>query len=388
MWSGFSRTVAMGTRTHLDRALSRKGATSDKKRRGRKGFVLVATALSLLALIGMLGLAVDVGRLMIFKTEAQSFADAAAISAATKLNGRKSGVDTAESAVLASVNRYNFATQPIPSSVTTVEFSTTKDGPWELPPINSASGYGFVRVTVRPQLSLSFLQALNAPATASVVGQAVGAQVAQTFPNGGYMPFTPFGLNPNDPTGNFGMIVGEEYAFLWPGNAKKGNSCSGNQVNWPQYNFSDTSIAGSNRGYFELQSASAIQDAILGTTQTLPLNIGDVVNLTNGQKQSEQSALTTRASLDTDQTNYNPNNSGVAPAYYGNNMRMVVMPVNGGALSSPANKVLGFASFLLPISYSNGGNQTWCAIYMGSSVQGGTTSAYSGGGAYVVRLVQ
>lgn len=359
-----------------------------QKRKKRRGYVILATAVSIFVLFGMIGFAVDLGRLYIFKSESQAYADAAAIGAATKLNGKQSGITAAESAVLTSLNYYNFNTTTMPSDVTTIEFSKATSGPWELPPINNASGYGFIRVTVRPQLSLTFMQAVNAPTTASVGGQAIGAQIRQTFPKGGYMPFSPFALNANDPSGNFGMSVGQEYAFLWPGNAQKQNTCAGNQVSWPLYNFSDSSVAGSDRGYFELQSASSIQDAIQGTRQTSPLNVGDVVNLTNGQKQSEQSALTARAMMDSDLTNYQPNGSGVAPSYYGNNMRLIVMPVNGGSSSSPANMVLGFAAFLLPISYPNGGNQTWCAIYMGSRVDGGGTSAYPGGGSYVVRLVQ
>ena len=352
-----------------------------------RGYVILATSVSIFVLLGMIGLAVDLGRLYIFKSEAQAFADSASIAAAIKLNGKSSGITAAEAAVHNSLNRFNFNTQIMPASVTTVEFAKATIGPWELPPINNASGYGFVRVTVRPQLNLSFLQAVNAPSTATVGGQAIGAQIAQTFPNGGYMPFSPFALSATD--SNFGMSPGQEYAFLWPGNATKSNSCDGNQVSWPAYNFSDNAaVAGSNRGYFELQSASSIQDAIMGARQMLQLVVGDIVNLTSGQKQSMQNALVARAALDIDLTAYANNSSGEAPPYDGNNMRLVVMPVNGGSLSSPPNMVLGFAAFLLPLSYPSAGNKTWCAIYMGSRIDGGGVSAYSGGGSFVVRLVQ
>jgi len=338
----------------------------------------------------MLGLAVDLGRMFIFKSEAQAFADSAAIWAAVKLDGKKSGLDAAEAIVANSLNKFNFGTQSITSGVRTVQFAKSSLGPWETQPISNPSGYGFVRVIVKPVLKLSFLQSVNAPTTSAVIGQAIGAQIAETFPNGGYVPFTPFALNPADPSGNFGMLPGQEYAFLWPGNVNnKNNACEGNKVSWPTYNFSDNSTtAGSDRGYFELQSASAIADAIQGLRQTMPLNVGDIVPLTNGQKQSMQTALAVRAALDTDLTNYLPNNSGVKPDYYGNNMRLVVMPVNGGSMSTPANQVVGFAAFLLPLSYPNGGNKTWCAIYMGSRTSGGGSSAYTGGGSYVVRLVQ
>ncbi len=356
--------------------------------RRRRGYVVLATAMGLVAMVGMLGLAVDLGRLFIVKSEAQAFADAAAILAATKLNGKKTGIDDAETAIKTSVNKYNFNTQSVPTSALEIYFAKSVLGPWEKPPISSPSGYGFVRVEARPSIKLSFMPTLGAASTKNALGEAVGAQVQQTFPNGGYMPFTPFALNPNDASGNFGMQVGEEYAFLWPGNASQNNSCQGNRVNWPAYNFSDNNnTAGANRGYFELQAASAIRSAIEGATQTQPLNIGDIVNLTNGQKQAMQDALVARALLDTDQTSYG-RSPGTAPSYYGNNMRLVIMPINGGSMTVPANKVLGFAAFLLPLSYPNQGNRTWCAIYMGSRVDGGGTSAYPGAGSYVVRLVQ
>src|SRR6185436_6716793 len=133
--------------------------------------------------------------------------------------------------------------------------------------------------------------------------QAVAGVVPQTFPLGGYMPFTPFGHMPNctatlttgcDSTGNYGFLIGEEYGFHWPGNVNaKGNACAGDQVSWPLYNFSDQ-VNGSTRGYFELQSASAIGDAILGAKQLLALSVGDVLSMTNGNKQAEADALNTR----------------------------------------------------------------------------------------------
>lgn len=337
----------------------------------------------------MLGLAVDLGRLYIYKSEAQAFADAASILAATRLNGKASGIDAANMAVRSSVNRYNFSTLTMPSNVLTVEFAKNVLGPWELPPINNASNYAFVRVTARPQLNLSFLQAVTGSTTATATGQAIGGQVSKDFSRGGYLPFTPFALDLSDPTGNFGMLVGEEYAFLWPGNVAPGNACQGNRLNWPQYNFSDNSnTEGSTRGYFELQSAATIRDAIEGAYQMSPLAIGDIITLTNGQKQAMQTALVNRALADTDQSNYNRNSNLETPPYAGNGMRLVTFPVNSGALTAPNNRVVGFASFLLPMSYPNQGNRTWCAIYMGSSVAGGSVAAHIGAGAYTVRLVQ
>src|SRR4051794_17166278 len=89
-----------------------------------KGFVLLTMAASVITLLGMAGLVLDLGRTFIAKNEAQAFTDAAALAAATKLNGTSAGITAAKAAVTNSANRWNFATQAF-SSVTT-EFSTDK----------------------------------------------------------------------------------------------------------------------------------------------------------------------------------------------------------------------------------------------------------------------
>ncbi len=378
------------------------------KREKEQGFTLLVTAVSAFVLVGMLGLAADLGRVYIVKNESQAFADFASIAAARHLNGTSAGITAANTEVANSTNKWNFNTQSFTSGIRTVEYAIKTSssstcpvaGPWVASPSGNVSGYGCVRVTVSPAVSLMFLPVLGTGFTQTVKGQAVAGVVPQTFPLGGYMPFTPFAhtvnctsLSPNlpagcDSTGNFGYSIGQEYGFLWPGNASKGNSCVGDQVNWPLYDMSDQ-VSGSTRGYFTLQAASSISAAIQGELQMDPLQVGDQLNMTNGQKQAEQNALVTRAGYDTDQTNYSANSSGTAPAYSGNGMRMVVMPVNSGPSSSPPFTVLGFASFLLPMSYPNGGNKVWCAIYMGSTTDGGGgVSPFNVAGAYVVRLTQ
>jgi uncharacterized membrane protein len=56
-------------------------------RNRRKGFTLIATGFCVISLMGMLGLAFDLGRVYITKNETQSFTDTAALAAALKLNG-------------------------------------------------------------------------------------------------------------------------------------------------------------------------------------------------------------------------------------------------------------------------------------------------------------
>ena len=374
-----------------------RGIVADNGSRnpGESGFTLIATAVCLIALVGMLGLAVDLGRVYIAKNETQSFTDAAALAATRCLNGKSTGITQANAAVTAAMssNRWNMASTAFTTGNVTTEFATSSAGPWVSNPA-SATGYAFTRVTGRPSLGLSFMAVVGGPSAQAVAAQSVAGMVAATFPKGGYLPFTVFAHTVSgDP--NFGFTPGEEYTFLWPGNVKVGNnSCRGD--NSQQWIDNASAGGGSDRGYFELQAAVSIRQSILGQRQLSALNIGDILNLTNGQKQTEQDALTALANRDTDQQDYNPNSSGVAPNYNGNGTRLVLMPINSGFTGDPSatppiqpRQVLTFGAFLLPMHYDGGGNKSWCAIYMGSkSVGSDGITPLPGAGAYVTKLVQ
>jgi len=371
----------------------------------QRGSIMITTAVSLFVLMGMLGLSIDLGRVYIAKNEAQAFADITAVAAARNLNGKQSGITAAGAEVTDSAtnNKWNFNTTTFGSNATTspaptVEYATTATGPWVAAPGGSVTNYAFVRVTVTPSVNLAFLPAVGTALTQQVTGRAVAGVIPQ--PNPGYLPFTPFAHNAAknadgtlvDP--NFGFTIGEEYGIHWPGNINNsGKACHGDQINWPNYNVSDQ-VGGSDRGYFQLQSASDIRDAILSGSGTSDPAVGDYITLTNGAKQAMSDALSTRNAADTDQTNYQPT-PGTAPAYTGNGMRYVILPVNDKIIVNGQVQVIGFAAFLLYPNYSTGGgNQAWCAIYMGSKTQGGSTgdgSPCSNGtctGSFIVRLLQ
>jgi Flp pilus assembly protein TadG len=371
----------------------------------QRGSIMITTAVSLFVLMGMLGLSIDLGRVYIAKNEAQVFADIAAVAAARNLNGKQAGITAAGAEVTNATtnNKWNFNTTTFGSNASTspaptVEFATAVNGPWVAAPSGTVTNYAFVRVTATPSVNLAFLPAIGTALTQQVTGRAVAGVIPQ--PDPGYLPFTPFAHtaardgagNLIDP--NFGFIVGQEYGIHWPGNINNSNkACAGDRVNWPAYNVSDQ-VGGSERGYFDLQSASDIRDAILSGAGNSDPKVGDYITLTNGAKQSESDALSTRNNADTDQTNYQPT-PGTAPAYTGNGMRYVILPVNDKIVVNGQVQVIGFAAFLLYPSYSvGGGNAAWCAIYMGSKTQGGSAgggSPCSNGtctGSFVVRLLQ
>src|SRR5271169_6165243 len=81
------------------------------RRKGQRGFVLIAMSISMLLMLAMMGLAFDVGRIYIARNEAQVFTDAAAMPAASKLDGTQAGLDRAREAVAKIPMRWNLGTE-------------------------------------------------------------------------------------------------------------------------------------------------------------------------------------------------------------------------------------------------------------------------------------
>lgn len=369
-------------------------AVNSQSKRREAGFTLVAAGVCLFALIGMLGLAVDLGRLYIAKSEAQAFADAAALAAVKQLNGKTTGLRAAENAVIAmrQVNKWNMGTTAFTAANSTLEFSTSATGPWSTNP--APTSVAFARVTATPNLGLSFIRVVGGPTEKSLTAKGTAGVIEASFSRGGYLPYRVVAHQMRGDE-NFGLQVGQEYTIRWPANARPGNNtCKGdNSQNWI-----DAAGAGgsSERGYFELQSAASIRAAILGQRQLIALRVGDVLNMTNGNKQTERDALQTLAARDTDQTLYQPNNNSTMPAYSGNGSRLVILPIAASATGDtqgyPAiagNQVLTFGAFLLPMEHDNGGNKSWCAIYMGAKNIGSEgVSPLPIANAFVTRLVR
>src|SRR5229473_674631 len=97
--------------------MTRRFRTAQKHSRER-GFTLLASGICAVALFGAAGLAVDIGRMYITKNEAQTYSDAAAISASIELDGTADGFNRADAAVTASTNTWNFATTGFSGTVT------------------------------------------------------------------------------------------------------------------------------------------------------------------------------------------------------------------------------------------------------------------------------
>lgn len=350
-----------------------------------RGYTLLATALALVGMIGMTGLAIDVGRMYVAKNEAQTYADAAALRAALELDGTTAGFQRARDAVTQSPNRWNFANSAF--SGTVVEFSQSSSGPWEADP-PSAAGYRFVRVRASAAVPISFMQVLAQGNTRIVRAEAAAGQMPKYGFREGLFPFSPFAHNPTSPP-NFGLMPGQRYTLRWAASPKLSNAnslCPGDATQA----MIDLAQAGGGeeRGYIEQTSASVIRKTIVADYQSVFRQIGDSVIMTGGAKQTMRDALVERVRQDSDTS------SSTFAEYLangqGNGRRIVAAPIN---LGEPGGyRIVQIGAFFLstPDAYLSamGGNKPFCAEYIGPYVQGSTRQGAGDPGYYVVRLVQ
>src|SRR5262245_3137405 len=103
---------------------------SKLRRKKTRGFSLVIMGVCGTVMFGMLGLTTDLGRVYIAKNELQTFADAASIAGALKLDGTSAGLNKADSAAATgptgpsgAVNGWYFSTQTVASP--TISYATT-----------------------------------------------------------------------------------------------------------------------------------------------------------------------------------------------------------------------------------------------------------------------
>lgn len=82
--------------------------STDHRRKGERGSVVIMAAISMLLLILMVGLCIDIARIYTARSELQNAADAAALTAAKELDGSKEGVQKAFTVASQVVNHYGF----------------------------------------------------------------------------------------------------------------------------------------------------------------------------------------------------------------------------------------------------------------------------------------
>lgn len=100
--------------------------------RRQRGATAVLAAITIVVLVGMLGLVIDLGVAYVRKTELQNAADAAALAGARELDGTAAGVGLArdQAIVLAAANGSDFAATPVAIGAANLRFGPGPEGPW------------------------------------------------------------------------------------------------------------------------------------------------------------------------------------------------------------------------------------------------------------------
>lgn len=147
-------------------------------RKRERGFVVIAMSVAMALLLAFVGLAFDFGRVYIARNEAQIYTDAAALTAAARLDGSLEGVGKARAAVGHLRGSWNLGTQPFPGVL--VEFSTDGRNWDEHPEKGEKSGsWIFARVTAPSNdLPILFLRAAGGPERFRILARSA----AQTNP--------------------------------------------------------------------------------------------------------------------------------------------------------------------------------------------------------------
>ena len=148
--------------------------------RSKRGFVLIVTCIALVLLMAVAGLGIEIGGIYLIKSELQAFADAAALTAALRLDGTDQGIQAARQALgeLAAgphAMKWDMGTEAITEIATS--FAKGEAAPdsksWQAEP-HDAGDYHFVRVVASAPAPLIFLRVFQ-PSDASVVAAAAVA---------------------------------------------------------------------------------------------------------------------------------------------------------------------------------------------------------------------
>jgi hypothetical protein len=337
---------------------------------------MIAFTLSSFMLLGVCGLAIDIGRMYLAKSEAQNFADIAALNATTSLAVAPTDFDAARTAAAQTNQKWQFGSTPFTNVTTTFGTSATDPSFTATPPCcgHPISDYRYALVTTRVNVPMYLIGLVTKAGFGTVAASAIGGELLKTTMPGGEFPFSPYSrknASPDDANDPFGFKVGNQYTLRWspPGDQ---TSCGTDQGN--------VGSNGSFRGYCCTggQSVPSIRDVLAGGG-TVPISVGDPFGPleVNGQKNSITIADWINADTDSLSSDYATYRSYGT----GNGKRLVIVPV-----SQNLQTVVGFAAFFLyPASQYQGKN--YCAQYVGSMVQGAPgLPPGSGSGVYHMKL--
>jgi Flp pilus assembly protein TadG len=394
------------------------------RRRNQRGVVLMTMALTGIAVIGAMGLAIDLGHIFIVKNETQSYVDAAAIAAALQMDGTTAGITRANNAATNLSAHWNFDSAALSSP--TVEFSSASSGATWYTSGNVTSGLAptmlFTRVTktVAPTVYFVPVVMTNPVYTANVQSQAIAGQVdfsANTSIPAGLGPFMGVAACAHGnsvpqceatKSSNFGLTVGNIYDLQWPqfGSHRAGCDTNGTGTALEScFNANpgpcpgDRALDGGNtnpmqevagnwgsstNGYWGASSTSTINKYILDIRQLQSVAIGTDLtpDFANGDKQGTAKILDDRVNEDT--VNYDPSGlSGSGPQkladYLANSSRngRRFMPVPMVFPNNTGSQVVGYGLYLLMTNVTSAGSSDYYA-----NGDGGVTSKGQGNDPY------
>jgi Flp pilus assembly protein TadG len=208
------------------------------RRASQRGAVAIIVGLSMAVLVGMVGLAIDGGRLYLNKTELQNAADSCALSASYELTGAPTIAQTAfDRAVAAGTflttrNSVEFQSQAIAAGQVAIDFSSALSGPWTggtNPPANSR----YVRCTItRTGIAPFLMQVLG------VGNQTVSARATATLAPAQTNCAVPMALCAQGPAPDYGYVVGNWYGMDFSQTGSGNNSTANYTGNfrWIDYN--------------------------------------------------------------------------------------------------------------------------------------------------------
>lgn len=178
----------------------------------------IIVALSIFVLVGMIGLAIDLGRMFVIKTELQNAADACALAAARELDGNADALTRADAAgiLIGTRNDINFQDEAAPVTEASLTYSDTlSDG--GSPPRNtnfnraiSAADAKYVMCTIsRPNIGMLFM------GVRGFGPQTVNAYAVATLAPGQTTCAVPLGVckpTAGSATAPFGLEIGKWYS--------------------------------------------------------------------------------------------------------------------------------------------------------------------------------
>jgi hypothetical protein len=407
------------------------------QRKSQAGGVLVMFALAMVVIIGGAGLAVDIGRMYVNRTEAQSFVDSLALARAAEMIGSRV-VNNGDVWKL-----YDFNNQSFDGANVIVDYSS---GPGFAAGTVTAGPTGaslYVRARATVDVPLVLLPVVVGQSIGTVSAQAIAGLEQLTGAGAGLFPYVVRSALP----GGGGFDVGTAYTFRWGNNVSKdvedawkfvsnnfdattmvqggeteldarlrltaqvlrgGNPFPGTNppnINvWCEghatveflralYEIDDFDSISSDlfswTGSFYQGGTRDIVDALCCGYQERTINLGDSIEVATGVRQATVNELRSVINSDTDTINNNPAD------YDGNYARVIFAPVVDAATaflkpgSGASAEVIAFETFLLMVPASSYGNpqSNWCAVYAGPYEFNTETPVPGGSGVWVLRLV-